>query len=557
MDNLFIYTKDNKNTNLLQTINNTILFNTIMPVGSINQYAGAIEKVPQRWLICDGRTLDKVIYSDLFNVIGYIYDDSGTIFKIPDFRGRFPVGYSTIGTFNKLNKKEGSETQTLIESNIPSHIHNLFINNAAAGGTLTKNNYAADWNSNGNIGYYISTNPYIVRPDVGRTSSSGKGTPRENLPPYLVINYIIYIGNLQPYANSYDGYIIGPWPTDTPTNSTSGNLIYVPTTGTYIINVNISSYRDTYGINKIDIYINNSIVSYSLLTYINESYSHKTFIPIYFKKELTGGKNYIYFRQISGSSDGNDFASINVIPTSNNEGCNEGYITGGWSNTSPTPTSGTSFTITSTGTYVININASAWSNSTTGMLNLDVYINGVNTNYSIKSYINELTSHKTLVPLYFKYNLNQGTNYIYLLQTFGTSDPTDYCSFNWVPVLNNAGCYDGYITAQITGWPTIKPSNSTSGTPFTVSIAGNYVLNINASLYVDTPSVPKMDIYINGNDTNYSIKAGINENNSHKTLVPISFKYYLNQGTNYLYLYQREGFSDSNDICSFSWTFAS
>ena len=62
--------------------------------GAVTMYAGA--SVPTGWLICDGASLLRASYPDLFTAIGttYGYAD-GSHFNVPDFRGVFPKGAGT------------------------------------------------------------------------------------------------------------------------------------------------------------------------------------------------------------------------------------------------------------------------------------------------------------------------------------------------------------------------------------------------------------------------------------------------------------------------------
>jgi tyrosinase len=65
-----------------------------LPVGSILAYAGrGVYDVPVAWLPCDGATVGRARYPDLFSAIGTAhgapYPDS---FCVPDLRGRFPRG---------------------------------------------------------------------------------------------------------------------------------------------------------------------------------------------------------------------------------------------------------------------------------------------------------------------------------------------------------------------------------------------------------------------------------------------------------------------------------
>jgi hypothetical protein len=89
------------------------------------------------------------------------------------------------------------------------------------------------------------------------------------------------------------------------------------------------------------------------------------------------------------------------------------------------------FSVPVAGLYVINVYATAYSSSNAN-LQINILINGENTNMSLKKYTNELNSHKLLVPLSFKYRLNQGTNTITLRLAGGTlANNVDYASFSW------------------------------------------------------------------------------------------------------------------------------
>ncbi len=81
-----------------------------VPVGTIIPYAGSIHarnRVPQGWLLCDGRALSSTAnngkYKELYNVIDKTWGDGTkgegakpkfTNFNLPDLRGMFLRGYN-------------------------------------------------------------------------------------------------------------------------------------------------------------------------------------------------------------------------------------------------------------------------------------------------------------------------------------------------------------------------------------------------------------------------------------------------------------------------------
>jgi hypothetical protein len=71
-----------------------------MPVGGMADWAGSGDPVDLHWLLCDGRAVNRVEYSDLFGAIGTTYGvgDGSTTFNLPDLRGRASVGPDNMGT---------------------------------------------------------------------------------------------------------------------------------------------------------------------------------------------------------------------------------------------------------------------------------------------------------------------------------------------------------------------------------------------------------------------------------------------------------------------------
>lgn len=97
-----------------------LLKNEICPIGTIQAFA--FNKVPQGWMICDGRSLNKYEYPELFNVIANTFGNEGNDkFKIPDLRGRFVRGWDPTATIDPQKRKLG----TYQEDTIQSHDHSF------------------------------------------------------------------------------------------------------------------------------------------------------------------------------------------------------------------------------------------------------------------------------------------------------------------------------------------------------------------------------------------------------------------------------------------------
>jgi len=65
----------------------------LIPAGCVFAYAAPTP--PDGYLECDGSAISRVVYKDLFDVIGETYGngDGSTTFNLPDYRGEFLRGW--------------------------------------------------------------------------------------------------------------------------------------------------------------------------------------------------------------------------------------------------------------------------------------------------------------------------------------------------------------------------------------------------------------------------------------------------------------------------------
>lgn len=129
------------------------------------------------WIKCDGRSLDKNVYSALFELIGTAFGGSGSTFKVPDFRGRVPgaIGSGVGLTARALGAVVGAETHTLTVNEMPAHDH---------GGTTGAAGFGT-----GVVNPAVSlTTTDVADNDGSHThsiSSQGGGQPHNNMQPTL------------------------------------------------------------------------------------------------------------------------------------------------------------------------------------------------------------------------------------------------------------------------------------------------------------------------------------------------------------------------------------
>lgn len=154
------------------------------PVGSIQAFAGA--NAPDGWLMCDGRTLERSAYADLFAVLGTAFGaPSPTTFNLPNMGGRVAVGLNGESEFNARGKTGGEKTQKLSVDQMPSHGHYL---DGPIGGQLSGTNGAGSGGSGAGYAPWFGGG-FGAQP--ARVNPAGGNQPHNNLQPYIALPHII------------------------------------------------------------------------------------------------------------------------------------------------------------------------------------------------------------------------------------------------------------------------------------------------------------------------------------------------------------------------------
>jgi len=152
---------------------------------------------PTGWAMCNGQLLSISQNTALFSLLGTTFGGNGTSnFALPDLRGRAPIhaGQGTGLALRDLGEMGGEENHTLATGEMPAHNHTLEADGAV--GSSDSPAGAVPAKNGAGIPQY-STHP-VTPMNAGGVGLTGGGLPHNNMPPYLVMNYVIALNGAFP-----------------------------------------------------------------------------------------------------------------------------------------------------------------------------------------------------------------------------------------------------------------------------------------------------------------------------------------------------------------------
>jgi microcystin-dependent protein len=155
---------------------------------------------PRGWAWCDGQLMPLSQNTALFSLLGTTYGGNGkSNFALPDIQGRAVMhpGQGPGLSLHDLGETGGSETVTLLESEIPAHSHGLRANPTAGDTPSPASN--ATLARPGNIQVY-QTNPgaNLAAMADAALPPAGGDQPHNNLQPYLTFYFNIALQGVFP-----------------------------------------------------------------------------------------------------------------------------------------------------------------------------------------------------------------------------------------------------------------------------------------------------------------------------------------------------------------------
>lgn len=152
---------------------------------------------PKGWAWCNGQLLPLSQYTALFSLLGTTYGGNGNSnFALPDLQGRAPM-HPDQGpglSLHDLGETGGSETVTLLESEIPMHAHQMRFANETANSNIPKGGIFAE---------SPQKNASVYAPPSNLKTGAflepvGGGQPHNNMQPYLTFYFCIALQGVFP-----------------------------------------------------------------------------------------------------------------------------------------------------------------------------------------------------------------------------------------------------------------------------------------------------------------------------------------------------------------------
>ena len=157
----------------------------------------AFNFAPTGWAACNGQILPISQNTALFSLLGTTYGGNGqSTFALPNLQGSSPMhpGQGPGLSLRNLGESGGSETVTLLKSEMPLHSH---LPRASAGDSTDQ----TPQNSFHAVGIGIgqhATATNLIPLSSNAVAPTGGSLPHNNMQPYLTVNFCIALQGVFP-----------------------------------------------------------------------------------------------------------------------------------------------------------------------------------------------------------------------------------------------------------------------------------------------------------------------------------------------------------------------
>jgi microcystin-dependent protein len=154
---------------------------------------------PTGWAFCNGQLMPLSQNTALFSLLGTTYGGDGkSTFALPDLQGSVPMqpGQGQGLTDRFLGEQSGTETVTLLVSEIPIHTHSLMASSDPADAQIPSVNATLARSSGGDA--FTASTSGLTQMAPQALAPAGGSLPHNNLQPYLTLNFCIALQGVFP-----------------------------------------------------------------------------------------------------------------------------------------------------------------------------------------------------------------------------------------------------------------------------------------------------------------------------------------------------------------------
>jgi microcystin-dependent protein len=156
---------------------------------------------PKGWAFCDGQLLPISQNTALFSLLGTTYGGDGkSTFALPDMQGNTPMqqGQGPGLSLRDLGEIGGEQAVTLLQTEMPAHIHTAVAATGGGQGSPVSNAWASGLKTGPSLYSPPAANNKDVPMSPAALSIAGGSLPHNNMMPFLTVNFCIALQGVFP-----------------------------------------------------------------------------------------------------------------------------------------------------------------------------------------------------------------------------------------------------------------------------------------------------------------------------------------------------------------------